>query len=384
MRLLIMPIPDPTPARPARTPSALAASAPIRRSLFLHAPIHRMPRAVLRQLLDQVDEETPPAGPDGPVARLERRITDLLGTESALFFPTGTMAQQVALRIHAERRGRLGFAAHPQSHLDVWEARGYQAVHGLRFHPAGDRHRLMTATDLAAIGAPLAAVVWELPQRDIGGQLPEWAELCAQVADVRARGAAAHLDGARLWEAQTYYRRPFPDIAGLFDTVYVSLYKALFGVRGAVLAADAATIAEAAVWRTRLGGNIHDAWPLALAALAGLDTLLPRMPAFAEHAIAIATAINADGVALAWPAPPQTPLFHVHLPAGAAAVERAGAEMIADHGTQLFSRVHTAPEPGRSSFEITVGENTMAFTPDEVVALLHELLDRARSDGQLG
>lgn len=347
-----MPIPSapiPIPSAPISTPptpvSGTAAASPIRRSLFLHAPTHRMPRAVLRQLLDQVDDETPPGGPDGPVARLERRIGELLGTESALFFPTGTMAQQVALRIHAQRRGRLGFAAHPQSHLEVWEGQGYNAVHGLRFHPAGDRHQLMTDADLAAIGEPLAAVVWELPQRDIGGQLPEWTDLCAQVAGARARGAATHLDGARLWEAQTYYRRPFAEIAGLFDTVYVSLYKALLGVRGAVLAGDAATIAEAAVWRTRLGGNIHDAWPLALAALAGLDTLLPRMPAFRDHAIAIASAINADGVAFAWPDPPQTPIFHVHLPAARASVERAGAEMIAEHGTSCSPGY--GPDPTR-------------------------------------
>ena len=357
--------------------SATEPHPPVQRSLFSHAPIRSMPRAVLRQLLDRVDADTPPAGPDGPVAQLERRLAALLGTESALFFPTGTMAQQVALRIHAERRGRLAFAAHPQTHLDVVEARGYQVVHGLRFHPAGDRHRLMTGADLDAVGEPLAAVVWELPQRDIGGQLPEWDELCAQVSAVRAGGAAAHLDGARLWEAQTYYRRPFDEIAGLFDSVYVSLYKALQGVRGAVLAADAVTIAEAAVWRTRLGGAIADAWPLALAALVGLDTLLPRMPAFRDHAIALAAAINADGVALAQPDPPQTPLFHVHLPVAPAAVERAGAAMVAAHGTQLFARVRSAPDPTRSSFEVSVGENAMDFTPTEVVDLLHELVRRA-------
>jgi threonine aldolase len=360
--------------------SAPDARPPVRRSLFLHAPIRRMPQVVLRQLLEHVDADTPPAGPDGPVAQLERRLAALLGTESALYFPTGAMAQQVALRIHAERRGRLAFAAHPQTHLDANEAQGYQVVHGLRFHPAGDRYQLMTGADLAAIGEPLAAVVWELPQRDIGGVLPAWDDLCAQVAAVRAGGAAAHLDGARLWEAQTYYRRPFDEIAGLFDSVYVSLYKALQGVRGAVLAADAATIAEATVWRTRLGGAIPDAWPLALAALVGLDTLLPRMPAYRDHAIAIAAAINADGVALALPDPPQTPLFHVHLPAGRAAVERAGAAMLAAHGNQMFGRVRTAADPTRSSFEVSVGENAMDFAPDEVVELLHELLEHAGRD----
>jgi threonine aldolase len=349
----------------------------IRRSLFLHAPTRRRPRVVLQQLLAHATDDLPPDGPNGPVATLERRIAQLLGTEAALFFPTGAMAQQVALRLHADRRGRRGFAAHPHTHLDNWEMQGYNAVHGLWLHPAGDRNELMTAADLAAITEPVAAVVWELPQRDLGGLLPEWDDLREQVAAVRTTGAAAHMDGARLWEAQTYYRRPFDEIAGLFDSVYVSLYKGLQGTRGGMLAADARTVDEAEVWRQRLGGAIPDAWPLALTALAGIDTLLPRMPAFREHAIAIATAVNTDGTAYAFPDPPQTPLFHVHLPAPRRAVERAGAAMLAEHGTQLFRRVRSSTDPRSCSFEVTVGENAMEFTPGEVVELIHELLKRA-------
>jgi threonine aldolase len=352
----------------------------IRRSLFLHAPIRRRPRAVLERLLELVDADTPPSGPAGPVAVLERRLAALLGKEAALFFPTGTMAQQAALRVHADRSGRRGFAAHPYCHLDQWEAQGYNAVHGLWFHRVGDPNALPTAADLAALGEPVAAVLWELPQRDLGGLLPEWDDLAEQVAVARAGGAAAHLDGARLWEAQPYYERPPAEIAGLFDTVYVSLYKGLQGTRGAVLAGDAATVAAADVWRTRLGGAIPDAWPLALTALAGLDTLLPRMPAFRDHALAIAAAVNADGAARTCPEPPQTPLFHVHLPAPKAAVERAGAALRAETGVQLFPRVRSLPDPRRCAFEITVGENAMEFTPDEVVALLHDLLDRAKTE----
>ncbi|MEV6041085.1 beta-eliminating lyase-related protein [Nonomuraea sp. NPDC052116] len=351
----------------------------IRRSLFLHAPIRRTPRVMLEQMLALVDDDTPPDGPDGPVAVLERRLAELLGKESALFFPSGTMAQQVALRLHADRRGRRTFAAHPQSHLDVWEEQGYNAVHGLRMRRTGDPHELMTTDDLRAAGEPLAAVVWELPQRDLGGLLPEWQDLCEQVALVRATGAAAHLDGARLWEAQTYYRRPFDEIAALFDTVYVSLYKSLQGVRGAVLATDTATVDAARVWRQRLGGGIRDAWPLALAALVGLDTLAARMPAYREHAVAIAAAVNADGAAHAYPDPPQTPLFHIHLPAPRRAVERAGAEILAERGIQLWGRVRSAPGPSRCSFEISVGDNAMEFTPGEVVALIRDVLARAAS-----
>jgi threonine aldolase len=187
-------------------------------------------------LLELVDADTPPDGPDGPMAVLERRIGGLLGKEAALFFPSGTMAQQAALRVHAERSGRRAFAAHPYNHLDQWEMQGYNAVHGLRCHRTRDPFALMTAADLAAIGEPLAAVLWELPQRDLGSLLPAWDDLVEQVAVARAGGAAAHLDGARLWEAQTYYRRPFEEIAGVFDTVYVSLSDEVTGLIRELLA----------------------------------------------------------------------------------------------------------------------------------------------------
>ncbi|MFE0526292.1 threonine aldolase family protein [Micromonospora parva] len=349
----------------------------VRRSLFLHSELRRRPHDVLRSMLAQVDPATPPHGPDGPVVALERRVASLLGTDDALFFPTGTMAQQVALRIHADRRGRRAFAAHPQCHLEVWEQQGYAVVHGLRFQPVGDRNRLMTLADLTAVAEPVAAVLWELPQRDIGGLLPQWDDLVAQTEAMRERGTAIHLDGARLWEAQTYYQRPFAEIAALFDTAYVSFYKGLQGVGGAALAGDTALVAEARVWRRRLGGDVYDAWPLALTALHGLDTLLPRLPAHREHAVAIVAAINADGVARAFPDPPQTPLFHVHLPVGPDAAMRAADALLAADGVELFGRVRSAPDPDRCSFEVSVGENAMDLTPDEVVTFLHELLRHA-------
>jgi len=347
----------------------------VSRSLFLHSSLRRNPHDVLTRLLERM-----PAGTtaEAPVAELESRIAGLLGKEAALIFPSGTMAQQVAMRIHAERRGRAAFAAHPHCHLAVWEQNGFSVVHGLRFQPVGGRQDVMTLDALREVAEPLAAVLWELPQRDLGGELPTWEDLNEQVGWARRRGVAAHLDGARLWEAQTYYERSFAEIAALFDSVYVSLYKGLEGVRGAVLAADAQTIAEASVWRQRLGGAAAGAdWPSAAVALLGLDDVLPRMADFREHAVAVAAAINASGVARTVPDPPKTPVFHVHLPASKAAVERAGERLLAERGIELYYRIAASPVPDRCSFEVIIGENAMDFSPAEVVELLGELLDRA-------
>lgn len=332
---------------------------------------------MLRRMLERVTPDTELYGADAPVGQLERRLAELLGKPKALFFPSGTMAQQVALRIHAERTGRGTFTAHPANHLDRWEMRGYAAVHGLRYLPAGDGVRPLTLEDLNEVTEPVAALLVELPQREIGGTLPTWDELGEQVRWARDRGAAVHLDGARLWEAQPFYDRPHAEIAGLFDTVYVSLYKGLEGIRGAVLAGDEATIGQADVWRQRLGGAIPDAWPLAVAAMIGLDEVMPRMAAFRDHAVAVAKAVNSAGVATVLPDPPQTALFHLLLPVDAAAAVKARDELIEERGVQVFSHARAESVPGRCRFEITVSENSMGFAPEEVAELIDELVRRA-------
>ncbi|MBW4718214.1 threonine aldolase family protein [Saccharothrix obliqua] len=342
----------------------------IRRSLVLHSRLRRDPHALLRGMLDRVP---PGTRPDAPVAELEQRIADLLGKPAALFFPSGTMAQQTALRVHADRTGRRVFAAHPHTHLAQWEEQGHQAVHHLLHRPVGDHHELITRDDLARVTEPLAALLLELPQRDIGGLLPEWDDLVAQTSWARERGAATHMDGARLWESQPYYDRPLAEIAALFDTVYVSLYKGLEGVRGAVLAGDRETIDLAALWRTRLGGALRDAWPLAVAGLIGLDEVLPRMGEFLAHARAIAAAVNADGYARTRPAVPQTSIFHVLLPVPRQVASAASLRLFRETGIELPVHARATGDPDRSALELSVGVAALEFTPEEVAALLRRL-----------
>jgi threonine aldolase len=219
------------------------------------------------------------------------------------------MAQQIALRIHAERAGRRAVAFHPQCHLDVHEQRGYEVLHGLHAVPLGHRDRLMTPADLEAVAEPLAAVLVELPQRDLGGQLPPWDELVALCEAARTKGAAVHMDGARLWQCGPYYERELAEIAALFDTVYVSLYKDLGAGAGCMLAGPAAFVAEAQVWKIRHGGRLFRITHYLEAAERGLDEVLPQMPAMVERAHELAAALAEQGVEII-PSPPQTSMFH--------------------------------------------------------------------------
>lgn len=187
-------------------------------------------------------------GEGGVVAELEAEVAQMLGKPAALFLPSGTMAQQIALRVHADARQRRTVAFHPTCHLELHEGGAYHRLHALVGRPIGDARRLLTLADFDDVHETLAAVVWELPQREIGGRLPPWEDLVAQVEWARSRGAATHLDGARLWECTAYYRRSLADIAGLFDTVYVSFYKALGALSGCCLVGPTDVLDEAREW----------------------------------------------------------------------------------------------------------------------------------------
>jgi threonine aldolase len=345
-----------------------------RRAISPAAAPSRQPARVLAALTGRV---VPGESELDPVPRLELRIAELLGKPAAAMFPSGTMAQQVAMRIHADRRGIRTVAFHPQCHLELHEDKGYAVVHGLHSRLVGDRYSLITRDDLAEVAEPVAALLLELPQREIGGRLPSWTDLVAQTDWARERGAAVHMDGARLWESQPFYGRPHAEIAALFDTVYVSLYKGLMGMSGAMLAGDVEFIGHATVWRDRLGGNVARNWPMALAAERGLDELLPRMPEFAERARALAAVLAALPCATVVPDPPQTPMFHLHLAIPPAAAQ-AAADELRERGGILPPRfVATGPSPRHSGFEITVSDQFDEVTDAEIGDLFAELIKRA-------
>jgi threonine aldolase len=313
-------------------------------------------------------------GEGGTVAILEAEVRDLLGKPAAVFMPSGTMAQQIALRIHADRRGRRVVAFHPTCHLELHEDKAYQRLHRLVGRTLGNGRELLTLADLEGVPEPLAALLIELPQREIGGRLPAWDDLVALVSHARDRGAAVHLDGARLWESAPFYGRPLSDIAGLFDTVYVSFYKGLGGFAGSMLLGEEDVIAEGRLWRKRHGGTLHRMWPYAAAGLVGLRLHLPRMGAYVEHARAIAAELaQTDGI-LVVPDPPQTPMMHLHLRTTEAAVTAGIRRMATERRLWTWGGSSPAETPGYRRVELTVGDATMTFTPAEVARAVRELL----------
>ncbi|MCX5195849.1 beta-eliminating lyase-related protein [Streptomyces sp. NBC_00249] len=319
---------------------------------------------------------------DGIVAELERRVAELLGTEDAAFFPTGTMAQQVALRCWAGRTGNPVVALHPMSHPERWEGGALSTVSGLRtVHPTTDP-RPATAEEVAATPEPFGTLMLELPLRDAGFLLPTWEELEAVVEAAREREAVVHFDGARLWETTTHFGRPLAEIAALADSVYVSFYKSLGGLSGAALAGPRAFVEETRVWRHRYGGQVSRQFPQALSALAGLERELPKLPSYVTQARAVAAALREafTEAGVPWsrvhPEVPHTHQFQVWLPYDADRLTEAGARLAEETGTVLFRRWHPENPPGLSVTELEITAPGLTWTPDDVREAVVGFLER--------
>ncbi len=326
---------------------------------------------LLRAAADALAADAQPDryGEGESVEAFERRIADLLGTEAAALLPSGTMAQQIALRIHCDRRGVDTVAFHPTCHLELHEHAGYAHLHGLKAELLGDRNRLIELADLEALSMRIGALLIELPQREIGGRLPEWEDLVGQIAWARDRGCATHLDGARIWESAPYYDRPHAEIAALFDTVYVSLYKGLGGFAGSLLAGPDELIDEARVWRRRHGGTLASLYPFAAAAQRGLDELVPQMPRFLAHARDLAAALREVPGVIVVPDPPQTPLFHLHLRGDRDLLRERALDVAEERRVWLFNQLAPSLLPGLHQLELNIGEPALAISPREASEL---------------
>ncbi len=315
-------------------------------------------------------------GEGGVVAALEAEICRVLGKPAAAFFPSGVMGQQAVLRVHADGRNRRTIIFHPMCHLERHEEQAYQRLHGLVGRPVGHRDRLITMDDLKDIAEPPAALLLELPQRDIGGQQPDWDDLAAQVGWARERGAAAHMDGARLWESSAGYGRSPAEISALFDTVYVSFYKGIGALPGCCVAGPQDIVDQAREWRRRMGGTLYGLWPNAASALSLLAERLPKFPRYLDHARAIAAALSAVPGITVIPDPPQVPMMHLLLQVSTEDYAKAARRLAEDQGIWVTQSCMPTADPAVQRLEFSVGDATLEFTPAAVAEIFAGLIGR--------
>lgn len=321
----------------------------------------------LRSLADAAESPLPDLyGEGGDITALEREVARVLGKPAAVFMPSGTMAQQCALRVWADRTSRRAVAVHALSHLVVHEEDALEVLHRIRLEPIARERRPLTVEDLVKAPGPYAALCVELPLRDAGYLLPSWEDLVDLCSAARDQGIPVHLDGARLWESQPFYDRSHAEIADLADTVYVSFYKGLGGIAGAALAGPEDVVDAARHWQHRHGGTLFGQYPNVVAARQGLERL-DDFQAYAVRARELGVALGAVPGLRVHPQPPHTNAFVLYAEVPADELAEAALTHAERTHDWVIGRVAAADVPGWSTTEVTVGPATLEWSVNELV-----------------
>jgi threonine aldolase len=215
---------------------------------------------------------------DGIVATLEGRMAAMLGKEMAVFLPSGTLANLLALRLLAQRGRRV--LVQRESHIYNDTGDCAQELSGLTLIPLAPERANFTLPEIKAevaraeegrVSTPVGVISIESPVRRVLGETFDFAEMQRITAYARERRIGLHLDGARLFLASAYTGIAPADYAALFDTVYVSLYKYFNAAGGAVLAGSRRLLENLYHQRRMFGGSLRQAWPYAAVALHYLE-----------------------------------------------------------------------------------------------------------------
>jgi threonine aldolase len=233
---------------------------------------------------------------DPTVNRLQETVAELLGMEAALFTPSGTMANQVAIGTHTSPGDEV--ICVETAHVRNYEHGGASANFGVAFRVVPSGNGIMTPEEIrhAAVGAAyhlprVSLLSWENTHNVSGGTLVPLEVMRAGSAEARRHGLSVHLDGARLWNAVAASGVAAADYASCVDSVMFCFSKGLGAPVGSIVAGTADFIAAGREIRSRLGGSMRQAGVIAAAAEIALRD---RDRVVADHALAKELAIEID------------------------------------------------------------------------------------------
>lgn len=215
----------------------------------------------------------------GVVEALEKKMASVLGKEAAVFMPTGTLANHVAIRKLAGEKSRVLVQAESHIYNDSGDCLG--ELSGLNVVPLNPGQTQFTLKNLKAqsdrvqhgrVKTSIGAISIESPVRRTNNQVFNFEEMKKISAYARENQIGMHLDGARLFNASAHTGISPKEYATLFDTVYISLYKDFNAASGAILAVSAEFCRDLYHTRRMFGGSLSNAWPFAAIALEYIDS----------------------------------------------------------------------------------------------------------------
>mmetsp|Transcript_8264 Transcript_8264/g.10484 ORF Transcript_8264/g.10484 Transcript_8264/m.10484 type:complete len:454 (-) Transcript_8264:390-1751(-) len=361
--------------------------------------------------------------------RFEAEVAKHFGKEDAVFMPSGTMAQNIALLIHSGKEHihldhsksnenyKMRFACHHTSHLLLWEEQSYSklvgmeaveietksdAVDGLRAPPLSLCHvdsvfkkeKERYNQESGHLGdTGLSTLIIELPHRELGGKLPSWNDVVSIGELCKKENIKYHCDGARIFEASAGYGKSVSDLAEPFDSIYISFYKGLGSISGAMLMGKKDFCDEARVWLTRFGGNLYTLLPYAASCWRGYRrhalgegstmTFANKFDKLKRVTEMIKTETVLSDIGAFDPCTPETNMVRVYLKRSVDQCESARDGVVQSCGMKVFSRIRSVEAPGlgysegfRAMFEWTMGEANGAIDDEKFIHAWKEFCSR--------
>lgn len=254
------------------------------------------PTSEMRQAMAEADVGDDVYGEDPTVNHLQEVAADLLGTEETLFVPSGTMANQICLRVLTDPGDEV--ILDRSSHVFNYESGASGMLSGVQLNPIDTPDGKLTADRVEAAIRPDMAVYaktrvvsLENTANKAGGVVYSLDEVHDVAQVVRAHGLRFHLDGARLWNASVALDVPVDALASPFDIAWVALSKGIGAPVGSLLAGTSDLIGQARRVRKQFGGGMRQSGVLAAAALVGLDGYRERLARDHANARRIAEAV---------------------------------------------------------------------------------------------
>ena len=275
-----------------------------------------LPTTAMRRAMAEAQVGDDVLGEDPTIRRLEERTAELLGKEAAIFAPSGTMANQMAIGLHTRPGDEL--LCDPTSHVYVWEGGGIARLWGVTTRTVAPTHRLLDGPDFEGLSRPddchyvrTRLVTLENSMNRRGGAIHSLAAVERIGQWARTHNLAFHCDGARLMNAAVALGRSAAEVAAPFDTVSLCFSKGLGTPVGSALAGSKDAMAQAHRLRKMLGGGMRQAGILAAAALFALDHHVERLAEDHVHATILAEAVaETAGLSLEF-GPPETNLVWI-------------------------------------------------------------------------
>jgi threonine aldolase len=298
-------------------------------------------------------------GAGGAVEALEKRFCEVTGKEAALFMPTGTMANQLALKVLSGDRTKV--FVQETSHVYRDEADAAQAVHGKRLVPLAQGETYFTADDLKkaidyyhtgeVFRSGMGAVSVENPVRRTGGRYVPLEEIKKIAAFCKEAGLPLHLDGARIYFASAWEGVSIKEYSAYFDTVYISLYKYLGAAAGAVLCGPKEVMDKMGHLMKIYGGSMYRNWTNAAMALHTMEGLEGRLTEARKRATQLFAALNATGQIKIEPYKEGTNIYPAQLTKGA-----DGTKLVA---ALRAEGIRMNPPNTEGRFSLTVNETLL-------------------------